>query len=182
MISESMGNTAQKANERARIYTPQHFSWSLGTLLALQEAFGIRDESSFKAASGLHGGMGKGDVCGSLMGSSLMIGLMCGKSIEESGKPREHSNPSGGPPEPDTSTRLVGELYDWFGQEFGSVKCKNIRSRHGQEVDAAPDTKNLISEEKMQKVHAKCDELCGKTAARTVEILWDIIKWWVVWG
>ncbi len=101
-----------------------------------------------------------------------MIGLICGKSIEESGKPREHFNPPG----TDTSTKLVGELYDWFSQEFGSVKCENIRSRHEQEVDASSDTKKLTAEEKMQRVHAKCDELCGKTAARTVAILWAITK------
>jgi C_GCAxxG_C_C family probable redox protein len=177
MTPGSKEDAVNQAGEKARAYTPQHHSCSLGTLLALQEAFAIKDESAFKAAAGLHGGMGRGDVCGSLLGASLMIGLMCGKSIAESGQHKEPAGPpAGGPPPPDTATRLVGEIYDWFGKEFGSVKCEQVRSKHEKEVDAAPDAKNLSGPERMQRVHAKCDELCSKTAARTVELLWDEIK------
>jgi hypothetical protein len=138
----------------------------------LQEAFGIRDESVFKAASGLHGGMGKGDVCGSLLGSSLIIGLICGKSIEESGSQKPPPVSHGGHPEPDNSTRLVGELYDWFGQEFGSVKCNDIRGKHEQEVNSVPGANKLAPGEKTERMRGKCDDLCGKTAARTVTLLW----------
>jgi hypothetical protein len=115
--------------------------------------------------------MGRGDVCGSLMGAALMIGLMCGSSIEESDKSEEPSGPPAGPPEMDAATKLVGEIYDWFGKEFGSVKCESVRGKHEKEVDAAPDAKNLTEEERMGRIHAKCDELCGKTAARTAEML-----------
>lgn len=139
----------------------------------MQEAFGIRDESVFKAASGLHGGMGKGDVCGSLLGSALMIGLMCGKSIKESGGEKPPPAPKGGHPEPDTSTRLVGEIYDWFLGEFGAVKCNDIQASHEEAVSKTPGAENLSPEEKMQKMHARCDELCARTAAKAVEILWD---------
>ena len=139
----------------------------------MQESFGIRDESVFKAASGLHGGIGgKGDVCGSLMGASLMLGMMCGSSIEESGKPKEHFNPA----EIDLPTRLVGELYEWFDKEFGTVKCRKILSQHKKEVAADPNAKGLTKEERMGRIHAKCGELCGKTAARTAEILWDALN------
>jgi len=142
----------------------------------LQEALGIRNESVFKAASGLHGGMGKGDVCGSLMGSILTIGLICGKSIDESAKqPPPPMDASGEHPEPDTTTRLVGELYDWFGEKFGSVKCNDIRTMHEEEVDRSPDAGNLTPDEKLQRMHARCDELCSKTAARAVKILWEVV-------
>jgi len=140
----------------------------------LQEAFGIRDESAFKAASGLHGGMGKGDVCGSLMGSILMIGLICGKSIAESGQPKGQVDHSKGPPPVEISAKLTGDLYDWFAKEFGSVKCNDIRSTHEKQVDVELNASDFPIENKMQMVHAKCDLLCGKTAAKTVEILWDI--------
>ena len=149
----------------------------MGTHLALQEALGIKDESAFRAASGLHGGMGRGDVCGSLLGSALLIGLVCGKDIAESGKHKEPAGPpEGGPPPPETATRMVGEIYDWFGKEFGSVKCEVVRGRHEQEVNADPGTSKLSDAKWMERVHAKCDELCGKTAARAVELLWDEIK------
>ena len=138
----------------------------------MQEAFGISDESAFKAASGLHGGIGgKGDVCGSLMGASLMLGLMSGRSIAASGKLKEHPNPA-----EDAPTRLVGELYQWFKKEFGAVKCRIIRGKHEKEVDAARDARGLTEEERMQRIHARCDELCGKTAARAAEMLLEALK------
>jgi len=142
----------------------------------LQEAFDINNESAFKAASGLHGGIGgRGDVCGSILGASLFIGLMCGDNVAESGKPKENFNPAAGPPPENIPTGLVGRLYDWFGEEFGSVKCNDIRGKHEKEVDAAPDAKRLTDMERMQRIYSKCDELCGKTATRTVELIWDYL-------
>jgi hypothetical protein len=124
--------TVQKAYDGSFVLTPLHHSCSLGTLLALQEAFVIKDESAFRAASGLRGGIGrKGNICGSFLGASLMIGLMCGGSIAESGLLK--SDPEAVEP----PVRLVAELYDWFQSEFG------------------------------------CHLLCGKTAARAAEMLWD---------
>ena len=137
----------------------------------MQEALGIKDESAFRAASGLHAGMGRGDVCGSLMGASLMIGLVCGKSIEESGQPKEHTGPPWGAP-----TRLVGEIYDWFEKEFGSVKCRDVRGKYDEEVKVEAGGKKLTDKEMIDRVHVKCDELTRKTAARTVELLWGEIK------
>lgn len=138
----------------------------------MQETFGLRDESAFKAASGMHGGMGRGDVCGSLTGANLMMGLMFGSNIEESVKTKGYFDPA----EMDVPTKLVSEIYDWFGKEFGSVKCCDIHEKHMKEVEAASNAKGLTEEEKMDRIHSKCDELCGKTAARAAEIIWDAIK------
>jgi C_GCAxxG_C_C family probable redox protein len=135
--------------------------------------FGTRDENVFKAASGLHGGIGgMGDVCGAVLGASLMLGLMCGSSIEEAGKPSEHFDPAEG----DVSTRLVGEIYQWFENEFSSVKCAIVRTRFERAIEHDGITQGLAEPEMMARVHAKCDELAGKTAARTAEILWDVLK------
>jgi C_GCAxxG_C_C family probable redox protein len=139
----------------------------------LQEAFGIKDESAFKAASGLHGGIGgKRDVCGALLGASLMLGLMFGNDIEESGKPGQPHKPG----ELDVPTRLVGELYKRFKKEFGSVKCRSIQKRHVKEVNAEPDAAGLTDTERMQRIFEKCDLLAAKTAAKTAEIIYDELK------
>ena len=139
----------------------------------MQDTFNIRDESVFKAASGLHGGIGgKGDVCGALTGASLMLGLMFGSGVEESGKPRQPPTPG----EWDVPTRMVGELYKWFKKEFGSVKCHVIRARHEKEVNAEPDASGLTEMEKMGRSFAKCNDLCGRTAARATEIILDRIQ------
>jgi C_GCAxxG_C_C family probable redox protein len=139
----------------------------------LQEAFGVKKENVFKAASGLHGGFGaKGDICGSLSGASMMIGLMLGPSIKESAEPKE-------PPKPgdlDLPTRLVGELYPWFKKEFGSVKCRRLRRKHEQAVDAAPDAGSLTEAERFKRLISHCSELSSKNAARAAGIIWDALN------
>lgn len=139
----------------------------------MQEAFGLKDEGAFKAASGLHGGIGgKRDVCGALLGASLMLGLMFGNSMEESGKPKQPHKPG----ELDTPTRLVGELYKWFKKEFGSVKCQSIQARHVKEVNAEPDASKLTDMERMHRIFDKCNRLTGKTAAKTAELILDVTE------
>ena len=131
----------------------------------MQEVFGISDESVFKAASGLHGGIGGcGDVCGSLLGASLMPGLMFGRSTDEGvGQPGDKNDP----------TRMVGELYQWFKKEFGSVKCFDLRDKHEEEVALDPAAKDISERERMMRTMAKCDELGARTAAKMAEILYD---------
>jgi hypothetical protein len=170
MTPESKKKTAKKAYDLAFVTTPLHHSCSLGTLLALQQAFRVKDENVFKAASGLRGGIArKGSTCGSFLGASLMLGLMSGSSIEESGAPKEHYNPE----ESELPVRLVGKLYDWFKAEFGTLTCDEIVVKHKKELDAAPDSKGLSNETLLDRMHDKCHILCAKTAARTAEMLWD---------
>jgi C_GCAxxG_C_C family probable redox protein len=139
----------------------------------LQDAFGVKEEGVFKAASGLHGGFGaKGDICGSLSGASMMIGLMLGPSIRESAKPKDPPQPG----ELDLPTRLVSELYAWFKKEFGSVKCRRLRRKHEQVIDAAPDAASLTEKERFERRVAQCAELCRKNAARAAGILWDALN------
>ncbi|TRO54744.1 hypothetical protein E2P71_03740 [Candidatus Bathyarchaeota archaeon] len=53
---------------------------SQSVLLALQEAFGIGDHESFKAATVLSGGVArKGETCGALIGGLLALGLVVGR-------------------------------------------------------------------------------------------------------
>jgi C_GCAxxG_C_C family probable redox protein len=173
MTPTSKKKTAEQAYDRALINTPQHHSCSLGTLLALQEALGVKDENVFKAASGLHGGIGrKGNICGSFLGASLMLGLMFGSSIEESGAPNENFKPE----DLDFPTQLVGELFDWFGAEFGNQKCDVILRKHKKEMSATIDVKSLTKKEMIDKLHDKCNLLCAKTAAHTAETIWDILN------
>jgi C_GCAxxG_C_C family probable redox protein len=135
-------------------------------LLALQEVFDVRDDNVFKAASGLHGGIGgTHDVCGSLLGASMMLGLMCGGGPEEADTLEKN----------DKSTGLVSQLYKWFKKEFGSVKCRNVCARFEKEINneiSAPGQAELSMEDRL---HAKCDVLASKTSAKAAEILGDNI-------
>ena len=99
----------------------------------------------------------------------MMLGYMFGKSrteIEQAKAPPEHG-------QPDDASRLVAELYDWFKEEFGSVKCRDIQERSKAEVNADPATAGLTDEEKMPIIFKKCDVLAGKTAGKAAELIYD---------
>jgi len=175
MVPLNKEEATKRAYNKARIYTPQYRSCSNGTALALMETFDMTDSSVFKAASGLHGGIGgMGDVCGSLLGASLILGLMCGSGPEESCKLKAEETDK--PGVMDVPTQLVGQLYKWFKKEFGSVKCRFVRARFERELNQDIRIRGLTDEEKQAALFARCDELTAKTAAITAEILWDIIK------
>ncbi len=170
MTPKTREEAAKKAYDQVLIRTPQHHSCSLGTLISLQEAFGVKDESAFKAASGLRGGIGrKGNICGGFLGSSIMLGLMCGSSIKESGAPKENYDPEF----LDKPTQLVGELFDWFKARFGTMICEELVKRYVQELNADTDIKTLSKETMLDRIHDKCHLMCAQTAARTAEVLWD---------
>jgi C_GCAxxG_C_C family probable redox protein len=175
MVPSNKEEAVKRAYDKAHIYTPQYRSCSNGTALALMETLNITDSSVFKAASGLHGGIGgMGDVCGSLLGASLILGLMCGSGPEESCKLKAEETDK--PGAMDVPTQLVGQLYKWFRKEFGSVKCRIVRARFERGLNQDINAKGLTPEEKQAALFARCDELTAKTAARATEILWDIIE------
>ena len=125
----------------------------------------MRDDNVFKAASGLHGGIGSmRDVCGSLLGASMMLGLKHGRGLEETDDSEKD------PAKP------VGTLYKWFKKEFGSVKCRIICAKFDKEIDNEINAPGQAESSREARQHAKCDELTAKTAARTAEMLWDVIE------
>ncbi len=82
------------------------------------EAQGKADADLIRAMAGLAGGLGfAGDVCGALTGGACLLGLYAGKGTpEEEEDPRLHV--------------MVGELVEWFGQEYGQqyggIRCDTI--------------------------------------------------------
>jgi C_GCAxxG_C_C family probable redox protein len=130
----------------------------------LQEVFDMRDDNLFKAASGLAGGVGgMHDVCGSLLGASLMLSLKYGRGREEIDN-LERLISSG---------EAVGKLYKWFEKEFGSATCREIRTRFAGGVyydRNVPWQAELVNE---SGSFEKCVELTGKVAAKAAEMLWS---------
>ena len=127
----------------------------------------MRDDNIFKAASGFGGGVGMmGDTCGSLLGASMMLGMKYGREreeVENFGKLKSSNVP-------------VGKLYKWFEKEFGSARCHDVRTRFGGGAyyNFEIDWQRELAEE--AGIFEKCSELCGKTAARAAEMLWDAIE------
>jgi C_GCAxxG_C_C family probable redox protein len=173
MLPEKRDEIVRQASEKVRTYMPFHHSCSKGVNHALQDAFGIRDEGLFKAASGLHGGIGgQGDVCGAFLGASLMIGFMHGDGMDIAADPHEEE---GEPGKGDEPTRMVSELYQYYINEYGSVKCDDLRGRFEAEVAADPSVKGFSEEELMMRRIAKCDEMASKAATRAAELMCDAL-------
>jgi C_GCAxxG_C_C family probable redox protein len=123
----------------------------------------MRDDSVFKASSGLVGGIGlMDDTCGALLGACLMLGLKYGRGREEIENLKKLAS----------SSEPVAKLYKWFEKEFGSVKCREIRTKmHGVFYDLRVPWQYDLA---MADGHLeKCSDLTAKTAAKVVEMLWE---------
>jgi len=124
----------------------------------------MKDDNVFRAASGLTGGIGGlNDTCGSLLGSSMIMGVVFGR------------------PEKDTANKdklmysmaLAGMLYKWYEKEFGSVKCRDICTRFAGGVFYDRNIPWQAELMKEARIDSKCDDLVQKTAAKAAEMIWD---------
>ena len=106
------------------------------------------------------------DVCGALVGASLMLGVKYGRGREEI-ENREKLRSSFIP---------VGKLYKWFEKEFGSATCRDLLTKFAGGVYY--DTNVPWQAELFEKAGAfkKCHEVVRKTAGRAAEMLWDAIE------
>ncbi len=103
------------------------------------------------------------DVCGALLGASLMLSMKYGRSREQI-EDYEIAKSSYLP---------VARLYKWFEKEFGAATCRGVRTRMAGGVfydTKIPWQKDMADEAGLP---AMCAELTAKTAAHTAEMLWD---------
>ncbi len=108
---------------------------SQSVLLALQEAFGIGDLESFKAATVLSGGVARmGETCGALLGGLLALGLVVGREdITDTQAYRDAMLPS---------VEIIKEFQQRLQETFGfsepleNTICRDIQKRiYGESYD-----------------------------------------------
>ena len=103
------------------------------------------------------------DVCGSLLGASMVLSMKFGRGLEEIEDQEKVKS----------SYLPVARLYKWFEKEFGSPTCRGIRTKMAGGVfydTKIPWQKEMADEAGLP---AMCAELVAKTAAHTAEMLWD---------
>jgi C_GCAxxG_C_C family probable redox protein len=108
---------------------------SQAVLLALQEAFKIGDEESFKSATVLSGGVARrGETCGALIGGLLALGLVVGrKDITNTQAYRDAMVPANYIIE-EFKNRLKIEFN--FSKPLFSTICRDIQERiYGRSFD-----------------------------------------------
>jgi len=137
-------------------------------LLALQEAFNLKDDMLFKAAGVFGFGIVRMDsVCGALLAGCMFLGIKYGrgysdleKSLTESVQIMSNAN------EP------VGRLYKWFEREFGSVTCRELRKSFIG-VDLDPNVPWQMEMAINLGFGKHCRQLLTKVARRTAELMME---------
>ncbi len=150
--------TATLAEELHRVYG----GCAQMTLKALQEAIGVEDRGSFKAASALSGGVAlAGEVCGALLGAVMAIGLALG---------REKLEPTSGSADYARAMEVAGRVFDEFRKELGAVRCRDLHLKlFGKVYDLRnPDEWREFVE---SGARLKCSRLCSIAARIAVEAL-----------
>jgi C_GCAxxG_C_C family probable redox protein len=154
------------AREKAHESMTNIHSCSQSTVLALQEAFGLQDENVLKGSGSLTGGVGGlNETCGSLLGASIMYGVVFGRGYSDL-QDKDKLN---------DSMAETGKLLKWYEKEFGSSRCRDICTRFGGGTfyDRNVPWQFTLMEE--AGIHNQCDVLAQKTAARAAEVIWDYL-------
>jgi C_GCAxxG_C_C family probable redox protein len=166
MTPKSREEAAKTAGKKAREYMEKYGSCAQSTLLALQDTFGMKDDNVFKAAGAMTGGIGgMQDACGSLLGASLVFGQALGRGIDEFASKEKLLE----------SITASGQLYMWFGKEFGSPTCKDLKTKFGGGVWYDMHIPWQAELAKKACVHEQCVEMVTKNTAHAAEMLWDAL-------
>ena len=140
----------------AREYFEKGYNCSQAVLLAYSDLCGIDEERAAQVASSFGGGMGRmREVCGSLSGAFMALGLICGYSDpqDREGKNRQYA--------------CVREIARRFAEQNGSIVCRELLA--GVEHTDGGDAEARTTEYYKKR---PCGELCA-CAAR---ILADVVN------
>ena len=131
---------------------------------ALQDAFDLRNDIIFKAATALAGGGARAidGSCGAYTGAILFFGSIVGRErndFKDEAKVRLQTHD------------LAKRLHDKFIEEYGSVVCQNIQTktmgRSYYLID--PDEYKKFLDAGAHDIH--CPDVVGKAAKWAAEIL-----------
>jgi C_GCAxxG_C_C family probable redox protein len=168
-MKELKNKLIRKAFNLGREYESIYRGCAQCTLGALQDTFNKREDSVFKASTGLATGIGLmgSSVCGGYSGGALFMGQLIGRDIEHFRT--ESSSKSG-------IFNMIKLLYQKYIAEYETVTCHNIQDKiFGRSFDLhKKDEKEIF--EKMGGHKDKCPCIVGKAAAWTAEIILGNLK------
>ena len=148
---------------------------SQSVLLALQEAFGIGDHESFKAATVLSGGVArKGETCGALLGGLLALGLVVGREdIKDTQKYRDAMKPSD-----EIILEFQKRLKETFKfkEPLNNTICRDIQRRiYGESYDLTDPVSYKAFLDAGGHSDLGCPLVCAVAAEVTAEKLQELL-------
>ena len=155
---------AEKAYNLGKEYEKTCKGCSQCVLAALQDAFNMRNDDVFKAATGLAaGGGGSTDGnCGAYSGGIMFLSMLNGRERDD------FKDASG---KVFTNFQLVNKFRDRFIQEYGSVICQNIQTKIFGRPYNLLDPDEFIKFEKAGAHEVHCLEVVGKAARWTADLI-----------
>jgi C_GCAxxG_C_C family probable redox protein len=153
-----------RAYEAGSTYEREYRGCAQATLAALQDAFEARDDTVFRAATGLSGGGGLAcdGSCGAYVGAALFFGQLLGRERDD------FADPAGVRLR---TAAIVRELRQRFIDEYGSVTCGDIQAAVvGRRFFLAdPEEMERFDEAGGHEVH--CPEVVGRGARWAAELV-----------
>lgn len=158
------GSVMEKAYQLGKKYEQTYKGCSQCVIAALQDAFNIRNDDVFKAATGLVGGGGTciDGSCGAYAGAIMVLSSLLGRQRDDFA---------------DTAGvlfrnfELVQKLREKFIQEYGSIICRNIQTKLFGRPYYLADMDDLEKFEKAGAHDVHCPEVVGKAARWAAEII-----------
>jgi C_GCAxxG_C_C family probable redox protein len=149
---------------------------SQSVLLALQEAFDVGDQESFRAATVLSGGVARrGETCGALLGGLMALGLVYGRDdIRDTQAYRDAMKPA---------NEIVDEFKNRLTEEFGfdepldSTICHDIQEHiYGRSFDLNNPEDYPLFLEAGGHDDDGCPKTCAVAAKVTAEKLQKLLE------
>jgi C_GCAxxG_C_C family probable redox protein len=157
-------DTAEKAYQLGKKYEQNYRGCSQCVIAALQDAFDIRNDDVFKAATGLAAGGGASidGSCGAYSGATMFLSLLLGRQRDDFADSARviFSN-----------FALVRKLRDRFIHEYGSVICRNVQIKIFGRPYYLADIDEFQKFEKAGAHDVHCPEVVGKAARWTAELI-----------
>ena len=156
----------EKAADLAYQYEMKYFGCSQTVLYALMETFGVGSQNILRAATTFSGGVARrGNVCGSLSGGLIMIGLLTGRDdLEMLDQYQRGMN-------------FADRLCKKFEEVYGSVVCKDIQKiKFGRSFNLLKAEEREALHEAMKSNPDGCQAVVRDAARWTAEIVTEIFQ------
>jgi len=141
-------------SKRARNLYNEGLNCAESICLSFKEYWGIKDSLIPQIATGFGGGVGrKGSLCGTFVGSVMLIGIKMGRTD---------------PKDKETMLKVYEkcqQFWDMFEKKFGSRECYKLTGYH---LDNGEDHEKWLQ--------AGGKEKCGELIEKTAEMLSEFIK------
>lgn len=160
------GELLEKAYKLGFEYEKTYKGCSQSVIAAIQDTLGIRDDSVFKAATGLAagGGLTGIGVCGAYVGGVMVLSQLCG---------RERSNFEDAERIRFKTYELTKRLIDAFIHEFGTIICRDIQTVKFGRPYYIYDLEDFNKFEEAGGHEDKCTDVVGKAAQIALKVILD---------